>query len=736
MIRNTTYLLLLFLFISSRTLLAQISIGGEPLSSTEMLRSISNDGVIEMKTFDKAKLLREDSIAGHNSRALRFANKFKTDIRPENSGVRFTLADGTHVWQVKIRSKGAYSINLLFTMFHLPEGAKLYIYNSDRTHKIGAFTSINNNSYNQLPTAPVYGEEIVVEYQEPASAKFKGSLAIGEVNHDYRGLTLRARPGQLYSSQTCHQDAACFSEFDEISRAVTLLIVNGTEFCTGCMLNNAEQDGTPYLLSAAHCFAPKSGVPAQTRAQNTIVFFNYRSPSCRTSIIGTEEMSLAATDLLLWEQSLDIALLKLKDIPPAWYRPYYAGWNTNTPASSKYTAIHHPMSKTQKIANTESPLQLVTFSGTDGTFTMESNVHWRVARWLNGTTEGGSSGSPLFDANKRLIGTLTGGASYCTSPYDDYYAALSKNYNFYATPERQLKKWLDPKERGVREINGYNPYTTNYCERLSNVERRDSVGVSRFVSPLSGPIFGHNSTQSTEFAEKFICEKSSLVYGIYMIMPQWKSTMNGKFEVRIYSGETKPEKLLYSQNVQLSYLNFSSGSFSSVVKPNTRNAESYIQFSNPISVDKSFFVSYTIQYQATDTIALLNVISRNTSLNTAYLRTATSQWIAAPEASQSAPQTSLWIDPVVSWTDTSTTNKQTESGLKLYYSQSSHQLYLKGLILGESGNLTVYNSSGRTIWKGYVFADGIIEIPKIGQGYYVARLQTSEGITRLRFVRY
>jgi phosphoribosyl-AMP cyclohydrolase len=221
-----------------------------------------------------------------------------------------------------------------------------------------------------------------------------------------------------------------------------------------------------------------------------------------------------------------------------------------------------------------------------------------------------------------------------------------------------------------------------------------------------------------------------------MVMPQWNNTMNGKFEVKVYSGENKPDKLLYSQNVQLSYLNFSGGTFSNIVKPSTRNTESYIQFSKPIAVDKSFFISYTIQYPATDTLALLNVIERNTNLNTAYLRTATSQWITAPETAQSSPQTSLWIDPVVSWTDTSTTNKPTESGLRLYYSQSSHQLYLKGLILGESGNLTVYNSSGRSIWKSNVFADGIIEIPEIGQGYFIARLQTSEGITRLRFIRY
>ena len=36
------------------------------------------------------------------------------------------------------------------------------------------------------------------------------------------------------------------------------------------------------------------------------------------------------------------------------------------------------------------------------------NSHWRTV-WDSGTTEGGSSGSPLFDSNHRIIGQLHGG---------------------------------------------------------------------------------------------------------------------------------------------------------------------------------------------------------------------------------------------------------------------------------------------------------------------------------------
>ena len=44
------------------------------------------------------------------------------------------------------------------------------------------------------------------------------------------------------------------------------------------------------------------------------------------------------------------------------------------------------------------------------------DTHWFVAAWDEGMTEGGSSGSPVFDDSQRIRGQLHGGYASCSFP--------------------------------------------------------------------------------------------------------------------------------------------------------------------------------------------------------------------------------------------------------------------------------------------------------------------------------
>ena len=125
-------------------LVAQVSHGGRPLPLSA-LRSAESDWLVEMPAFDLAEQLRIDSLEATDLRnGFRFAYKFLTDYRPDNAGRWFTLPDGTRVWRFGIRSRGACSLNLLFTEYELPEGAQLFLYNADQSQVLGAFNHLNN----------------------------------------------------------------------------------------------------------------------------------------------------------------------------------------------------------------------------------------------------------------------------------------------------------------------------------------------------------------------------------------------------------------------------------------------------------------------------------------------------------------------------------------------------------------------------------------------------------------
>lgn len=437
--------LCLFLSVSVK---AQISHGGRPLPLTAT-KSLTEDLFITMPPFDLAEQLRLDSLEATGLRSgFRFAYKFMTDYTPENSGSRFTLPDGTKVWRLGIRSEGALSLNIMFSEYHLPEGARVFLYNSDQSEVLGSFNHLNNSERGILPVAPIQGDELIVEYQEPAAAAFPGKLAVGEVNHGYRDLRV-SEPQPDFTAFECMPTVACFQDtttrYDDIERSVLLLIIDGQIGCTGTLVNNTANDGKPYLLTASHCLNNQFRIqnPDYEEVAGKIVcYFNYNSPQCSPVEPGRTDQTVASAHFRAVNEKTDMALLELLDTPPTDYRAYYAGWNAQDAGTAPYTCIHHPSGSLKRISVAEGNVELQTYKITATEF--DENAHWKVARWTTGCTAGGSSGSPLLDGDNRIIGGLTGGASNCVNPVEDFFFSIQKSWSEPTDSSRQLKYWLDP----------------------------------------------------------------------------------------------------------------------------------------------------------------------------------------------------------------------------------------------------------------------------------------------------
>ncbi|MDR0798953.1 MAG: trypsin-like serine protease [Dysgonamonadaceae bacterium] len=718
------YLLpLLLCFCGIGTIFAQISYGGVPLFlENTSLRNANALDFIEMPAFNvdsvaKANLTEEDGMRG----AFQFAHKFYTHIEKGKQGTMQTLADGTKVWRAGIRSNGARSINLLFTKYNLPEGAKLFIYNTDHSHVIGAFDSRNNSEKQILPVRPVAGDAIIVEYSEPAGAAFEGELVIGEVNHAYRDLSFGGElrsgpsipdvvdyPGDPYNdvpaNYLCMPDVLC-DESDAgeaIVRSTVLLIINGTSLCTGSLINNTENDEKPYLLTAIHCFTttfPASNDFYTERAGTVIAFFNYQRPICGNDLKPATEMSVSGAVPRAIIEKKDIALLELKQTVPPYYNAYYAGWNAETTANNPpYRNIHHPYGAPKRYGLYNSSLQAAT--ATYGIF--DSNSHWRVTAWNVGSTHVGSSGSPIFDKDNLLVGTLSGGNSTCTGATgSDYFARFAVGW---AVDDSPLQTYLDPNRLGVLKQTGYDPHTSNPIQRLSNADYNngDQLVTTQFGSPNSGFVFGNNNLATTKFAEAFTVDQPSEVFGVYLTIPQMPLAYTSGVEVEIYSGDSEPATLLAHKAFVPRYAEYSrtNGTFGQTPDQETNAApcESFVAFDTWVPVQSKFFIAYKINPETSSQFCVYNTAFASSSkANTAWIKDG-SQWVEASAYAPHPVKTSLALQPVLRLgTGNAVPALMPEGQTKtIYYNSLSQQLTFDLPSIG-SGEVFVYSVSGQLI---------------------------------------
>ncbi len=243
------------LLLAATTATAQISDGGIPPSFERSLRS--NAQRLMMPPVDVQALLAEDAAEESKALPFRFGTPFDVNYSLDNSGTWEDLPDGGRIWRITFSSPGAYSINLIYSKYRLPEGAQLFVYNSDRTYVIGAFTAKNNKPHGEMATQPVMGDEVTVEYYEPASVVYEGELTISRVVHAYKDIFKTVKDALDFGgSGSCNNNVNCpeGANWQKEKRSVAMVLTSGgTRWCSGSMVNNVRQDKTPYFLTANHC---------------------------------------------------------------------------------------------------------------------------------------------------------------------------------------------------------------------------------------------------------------------------------------------------------------------------------------------------------------------------------------------------------------------------------------------------------------------------------------------------
>jgi lysyl endopeptidase len=562
-------IIFVLLFCSAINSFGQLSQGGFPMEVSNLKSATLKDKVVIMSSF---KLTHEDSIIEPNNlKTFKFAHSFPVSLTPQNSGTWYEI-DGYRVWQVVIQSKGAYSLNTIFSKFSIPDRARLFVFDKEKNVILGAFTSKNNKPYKKLAIYPLPGDEMIVQYEEPKNADFEGELEIGEINHDYKGVFSLNNRWPRRPSEDCNVDVQCeFNSGFEKQRRSVCRIIASDELGTATLLNNVQQNGKPYAISAFHIYDnPET-------AKVTIYDFNYESPFC-TGINGYDIQSLSGSTALASSDSLDLMLVELDEVPPPAYRPYYSGWDARHVKPFNSYTIHHPNGDTKKISHETGVCDSARYNDN-----FIKNGHWKVPYWDSGSTEGGSSGAGLFNNDKRLVGILSGGNASCTEKSYDLFARFDKQWNYRSEPEKQLKNWLDPGNTGTLKIDGYDPYlsTSNECNMVSNFVTDDVSVVLPEKSGNQGAYSGNNKMNISEIAEKFSGYKRAVLNGVSIGISHFKAiTENPEITLRIYTGDTIP--------------NFAIKQFKFSMSKLTTNAMNFLSFSESVEVEGNFFISIVI----------------------------------------------------------------------------------------------------------------------------------------------
>ena len=426
--------------------IAQVPHGGVPFWNSPGT-NMGNPAwpVHRMPGIDLEALRAADAITDAvKSAPWRFGEEFPVDITLEDG--QWLDIDGTAVWRTQIQAPGALAMSLRFSEFAMPKGARMFIWNADRIEFIGGFDHRNMKSWGGLATGLVAGDAVVVELQVPSGLEDAVALRMDQVVHAYRDIAGKAalaaealgeQRGPYGNSGDCNINVNCpeGATWQCEKRSVALILQGGFAVCSGALVNNTAQDGTPLFLTANHCLG---------NTNNWTFVFNHETEGC-TGNTGPTNQTVSGAELLGNSSASDYGLLLLNETPPESYNVFYAGWDgTDAETVQNTTGIHHPSGDLKKICFDED----APYHDNAG----QAAVWW-IDAWEDGVTEGGSSGSPLFDQNHRIIGQLYGGAAACSGEQNngqfDYYGRMGVSF------DNGILEHLDPLGLGIEVLDGY-----------------------------------------------------------------------------------------------------------------------------------------------------------------------------------------------------------------------------------------------------------------------------------------
>jgi len=457
------------------------------------------------------------------------------------------------IGKLTIHSTGATGLGVYFSDFFLPIGAKFSAYSPSQSESIGPFSFVDNPKEKGFGSGTINGEFLVLEVFIPKGTKALPQLKIGHLGYQRNPRLMKNKASRDFGdSKDCQVNVLCDEgdDWQDKKNAVVRIkmVFGGFEgWCTGTIMNNTYQDCTPYVLTADHCRHSSDGsVAAESEYANWEFYFQYESTKCKSPSSEGSVKNVKLTGCTRkasgdngGEGDPDFLLLRLNNVIPQTYNPHFAGWDKRGLISTSGVMIHHPAGDIKKISTFVNAVESSEWDATKG-----KDTHWKLT-WSKtkngfGVSEGGSSGSALWNQDKRVVGQLTGGSSACeegngTGPFNpDYFGKFSAAYHWnLGDSTRNLLYWLDNGRNNAFTMDGIN-WPCNELPLTKSETQKDNHLIRIFPNPAQnqvtltkkeeGPLhviiydgLGQQVLEKTLVDNDFQIDVSSWTKGIYMI---------------------------------------------------------------------------------------------------------------------------------------------------------------------------------------------------------------------------